>query len=330
MKINAAIIGTGIGLKHLDALKNSNIAKVKYLCEKNKTKINYLKKKFPNINIIKNEDIIFKDPNINLVSIASYDDYHYDQIIKAIKSNKNIFVEKPLCLKFSQLKKIKKLLKRKKLFISSNLVLRVNSLFNDIKKKINRDKIFYIEMDYIWGRKYKFNGWRSNTKNYNFTLGAAVHIFDLIIWLLGEKPKTIKSYGNNISTKNTKFKNNSLLVYILKFSNNLIVKVSANGGAIYEHYHELKIFQTDKTFLHSKLGSKIFKQRENILKQYDLSNGYPDKLNRKKLLQDFIKSIRNRKHRHIVPEQDIYDTMSICFAAERSLKKSKEVKIVYI
>ena len=76
MKINAAIIGTGIGLKHLDALKNSNIAKVKYLCEKNKTKINYLKKKFPNINIIKNEDIIFKDPNINLVSVASYDDYH--------------------------------------------------------------------------------------------------------------------------------------------------------------------------------------------------------------------------------------------------------------
>ena len=104
-----------------------------------------------------------------------------------------------------------------------------------------------------------------------------------------EKPKTIKSYGNNISTKNTKFKNNSLLVYILKFSNNLIVKVSANGGAIYEHYHELKIFQTDKTFLHSKLGSKkIFKQRENILKQYDLSNGYPDKLNRKNYFKTLL------------------------------------------
>ena len=39
--------------------------------------------------------------------------------------------------------------------MTSNLVLRVNSLFETLKKRINNKKIFYIEADYIWGRLKK-------------------------------------------------------------------------------------------------------------------------------------------------------------------------------
>ena len=71
-----------------------------------------------------------------MVSIASYDHDHYRQIVKSIKTNKNIIVEKPMCLNLSQLKKIYKLLKKKKkIKMTSNLVLRVNSLFETLKKK---------------------------------------------------------------------------------------------------------------------------------------------------------------------------------------------------
>ena len=48
-----------------------------------------------------------------------------------------------MCLTQKELNKIHMLLKKKKLKITSNLVLRVNDLFSKIKKKINKKKIFY-------------------------------------------------------------------------------------------------------------------------------------------------------------------------------------------
>tara|TARA_Y100000590_G_scaffold446013_1_gene578921 strand:- start:1055 stop:1408 length:354 start_codon:yes stop_codon:yes gene_type:complete len=115
MKIRAAIIGMGVGQKHFEAIENYKGSKVEIICERNSKKINLLKKKYPKKIFTNNENDIFKNKNINLVSIASYDNYHYSQIIKSLNSNKNIIVEKPMCLNLKQLKKIYYLLKKKKI-----------------------------------------------------------------------------------------------------------------------------------------------------------------------------------------------------------------------
>ena len=116
MKIKAAIIGMGVGQKHFDAIENYKGSKVEIICEKNKKKLSQLKKSFPNKIITSNENKIFNNKEINLVSIASYDNYHFKQILKSIYSNKNIIVEKPMCLNLLQLKKIYSLLKKKKTY----------------------------------------------------------------------------------------------------------------------------------------------------------------------------------------------------------------------
>ena len=102
MNIKAAIIGMGIGQKHFEAIENYKGAKVKIICEKDKKKILQLKKRFPNKIITNDENEIFNNKEINLVSIASHDDYHFNQILKSIKSNKHIIVEKPMCLNFHE------------------------------------------------------------------------------------------------------------------------------------------------------------------------------------------------------------------------------------
>ena len=140
-KISAGIIGFGIGQKHFEAIHKYKKAKVKVICEKNLKKIQYLKK-FPEIKITNNENDIFLDTDINLVSIASYDNYHYSQILKSIKNKKNIIVEKPMCLNSKQLNNIKKLISNSDLKIMSNMVLRVNDLFQNIKKKSQMIKYF--------------------------------------------------------------------------------------------------------------------------------------------------------------------------------------------
>ena len=185
-KISSAIIGFGIGQKHFEAIHKYKNSEVNIICEKDLNKLKHLKKKFPKIKITNNEDEIFLNKEINLVSIASYDNDHYKQILKCIKYKKNIIVEKPMCLSLKELKYIKRLILKSNLKITSNLVLRVNDLFLDIKKKIKKENIFYLEADYIWGRKNKLYGWRSNIKDYSVLLGAGIHVIDLVMWLLNK------------------------------------------------------------------------------------------------------------------------------------------------
>lgn len=328
MKINAAVIGSGIGIKHFEAINKYKKSKVSILCEKDKSKIFFLKKKYRNLKITSVENEIFQDKSINLVCIASYDNYHFSQIIKCIKYNKNIIVEKPMCLTITQLKKINNLLKKNtKIKIFSNLVLRVNSLFSNIRKKIDFKKVFYIEADYIWGRIHKLYEWRAKIKNFSLTLGAGIHVIDLVMWLLNKKPTSVRAYGNNLATKNTKFKKMSFVLYVLKFPNNILVKITANAAAKYNHFHELKIFQKDQTTVHSLKKTYILdnKNQEHLVKRL-----YPDKKNRKKLIQNFIDVLLDNKKKPIITYKEQIDLMTVCFAADQSLIRKKEINIHYL
>ena len=327
MKIIAAIIGMGIGQKHLEAIDNYKNSKVKIIYEKNKNRIKELRKKYPNKIVTSKEDEIFFDKEVNLVSIASYDQFHFNQILKCFKYKKNMIIEKPLCLNSNQLKKIYFLSKKNKdIKITSNLVLRTNSLFKDFKKRIRKQKIFYIEGDYIWGRKEKLFGWRSKIKEYSLTLGAGIHIIDLINWLTGLRPIAVYAVGNNKMTKGTSFKKNSLITMIFNFPNNILVKVSANGAAIYNHYHEIKIFLENQTLVNSRMGSYVI-NKDKISK---VKADYPDKKNRKKLIQNFIDTIKIKNTKPLISLKEQIDLMTICFAVDKSVKLNKKIKIDYL
>ena len=330
MKIVAAIIGAGVGLKHLAAINNYKNSLVKIICETNKKKAEFLKNKFPKIKITNNEDDIFLDKEINLVSIASYDNFHFPQIIKSIKNNKNIIIEKPMCLNILQLRRINQLLKKNKnVKITSNLPLRVNSFFLELKKKINKDSVYYIEADYIWGRPHKLLDWRSKIRDYSITLGAGIHVIDLVMWLLKSKPITVQSFGNNLAMKKTKFRKKSFALFVFEFSNNLIVKITANGASVYNHFHELKIFKKNETIVHSYAGTYSFKKNSKETTYKKINAIYPDKKNRKKLIQNFIDNLLDRNIKTVISFQEQIDLMNVCFAADRSMQSGKKIKIKY-
>mgnify|MGYP001420134157 CR=1 FL=1 len=88
MNICAAIIGMGIGQKHLEAIDKYKGSKVKVICEKNKNKVKLLKKIYPQKIFVNNYRDIFQYKDINLVSIASFDDDHFNQI-KIIDTRQN-------------------------------------------------------------------------------------------------------------------------------------------------------------------------------------------------------------------------------------------------
>ena len=81
--------------------------------------------------------------------------------------------------------------------------LRLSPRFDLLKNKITSrglGEIFHFEADYLYGRLEKLlSGWRSLDPNYSVTLGGAIHLVDLIMWLIEEKPNRVP--GRNRSQK---------------------------------------------------------------------------------------------------------------------------------
>lgn len=332
-KLNVGVIGLGVGAKHAHALylnKNVNLVS---LCDFDNKKLNLYKKIYKNCNFTNNSDDIFKNPNIDIVSIASYDNFHAKHILQAIKYNKHFFVEKPFCLTIKELKKIcSSLKKNKKITFSSNLVLRNNPSFIDLKKKIKTKvtgDIYYCEGDYNYGRINKIlYGWRGQIPFYSVVLGGAIHLIDLIIWLSNKKVRSVIAEGNKISTKNTKFKNYDLVSTLLKFEDGMISKVTSNFASVTPHHHILSVYGTRSTFFYNNKEIKSYKSRDDLI----LKNKKSKFSNKQKseILNSFIKSVYYQKDLKIVHENEIINLMSVCFAIEKSLKTKKWEKVNYI
>ena len=332
-KLNAAVIGLGVGAKHAQILNSDKSINLVTLCDLDIKKINFYKKKYKNCKFTTDSNKIFKDPNIDVVSIASYDNFHVHHILQSIKYKKNFFVEKPFCLSLSELNRIcQSLKKNKKIIFSSNLILRNKPIFLQLNKKIKKNKmgkIYYCEGDYNYGRLDKIiKGWRGTIPFYSVTLGGAIHLIDLIIWLTGKKVISVISEGNKISTQNTKFKHLDLVTSLLKFEGGMVAKVTSNFGSVTPHHHILNIYGTKSTFCYNNNEVKYFKSRK--LKNIKKINSHYSNNQKAQLLKSFIKNIYSQKKTKIVSEKEVINLMSVCLTIEKSLKTKKWEKVKYI
>ena len=121
----------------------------------------------PRIVVVEDAAIVVDDPSIDIVSIASFDDAHAAQVMRALDRGKHVFVEKPLCLTVEEFRAMEgRLTDNPKLRLSSNLILRASPRFIDLRQRIGEGgfgRLFNIEADYLYGRLEKLTaGWRSH------------------------------------------------------------------------------------------------------------------------------------------------------------------------
>ena len=331
--LNVGIIGMGIGEKHALAYQNHPMCNIKTICDFDLSKVKKIKKRIKVQKTSDNYRSVVRDKNIDLISIASFDNYHAKQIIESIKNQKHVFAEKPLCLTRNEMKKIHHALElHPNIKLSSNLVLRTNPRFQMIKDQIRTGKlgdISYLEGDYYWGRKTKFNGWRSRMDFYSIILGGAIHIIDLITWMLDEMPIEVHTMGNKIATINTPLKFNSFAVLLLKFKSGIIAKITANGGCVHPHYHSMKVFGTKKTFVQNLESSIWIDSSENNMIPKKILEPYPAKELRGEVITSFIDHILDESIDPIVTKKEVFDVMSVCFASEEAMETGKTVSVNY-
>lgn len=324
--LEAAVIGLGVGEKHIAGFEQDQRCQVSALCDIDQGKLAQVGNRYPGKRLTTNPEEILTDPSIDVVSIASYDDAHYEQVIKAIANDKHVFVEKPLCLHDAEYLDISRALAWKpNIRLSSNLILRRSPRFLALRQRIKAGELgqlYYAEADYNYGRLEKIvHGWRGAQPYYSVVHGGAVHMVDLLLWLTGGTVREVFAYGNRIVTKDTDLRFPDLVAALLHFGDGIVAKVTANFGCVFPHFHNLSVYGDKGTFLHGHSGAYFFKSRDRDLAPAQCQEAYPA-TEKGDLIPSFVSNILDGTPAEVTTS-DVLATMAVCLSIERSLRTGK-------
>jgi predicted dehydrogenase len=251
-----------------------------------------------------------------------------------LKAGKHVFVEKPLCQTMEQLHEIKRLWSAYggRIKLASNLVLRSAPLYRWLKESLlagDFGRIYSFDGEYLYGRIHKITeGWRSRVENYSVIEGGGIHMIDLMLWLVDERPQTAFSMGNRISTEGTGFRYNDFAACTLKMPSGLVARIVANFSCVHRHQHVVRIYGTKGTFLYDDMGARVHWTRDEAVEASPLNlPALP--VDKGDLIPDFVSAVLHDEDISS-QTQDVFDGLSIGAACDRALQTNGLETVAYV
>ena len=314
------IIGAGnfTSAMILPCLKR-NSAKLKYISSSTGLTGTVLAKKYNVSHSTTENDIIFKDEEVDLVLITTRHNSHAALAIEALRNGKNVFIEKPLALNKEELEKVIEVYKQSGKTITVGFNRRFAPLAAEMKKALgNADTpmniVATMNAGFIpskaWVHDMEVGGGR--------IIGEACHFIDLITYLTGSQVKSVCM--NALGTQPEENTDNASI--FLKYENgtNAVINYFANGSKAYakeriEVYHQERTLVLDNW---RKLKGYGFNNFNSASSGQD--KGHQNQFN---LL---IESVKNGGE-SIIPMSELVNTTLASFAAVESLKTGAWVNL---
>ena len=333
-KIGVAVIGLGVGEQHARAYLRTGHCKLMWLFDLDHDRARKLIKEFNTGKVADSYEQILEDPDVDVVSIASYDADHFAQVIAAFHSRKHVYVEKPVCRTLDEVHQVYKAWKGaggSQRALSSNLVLRAAPLYQRLQKYLSEGllgRIYAVDGEYLYGRLYKITeGWRSQEIDYSVMTGGGIHMIDLVLWLTGIRPVTIQAVGNRICTDQTTFRYKDFVTATAKMSNGAIARFTANFGCVHRHQHIIRIYGTKGTFLYDDAGARVHLSRDprNSATPWDDS---PLPATKGDLILNFIYGIMQCRDWTLEAETCL-NVATVCAICDEALRNENTIEVVY-
>ena len=221
------VIGAGsIGQRHISNLVKIIPRRSINVYDTEKSKMDFVSKKFKILSLSR---LTFD--NYDCLLVCTPTSTHAKLAIDGLKHGCHAFIEKPLSSNTKAVASLKKLAKKKNLFVFVGYNFRFNSGLNNIKKILHKKqlgKIISVSAEYgqylpDWRPFYDYRKCYSASK----LLGGGIihdssHELDYLIWLFGN-PKEIQS--NYIKTNILKTDVEAIAEIILKFKNNILGRI---------------------------------------------------------------------------------------------------------
>ena len=330
-KLKIGVIGLGVGEQHIIGYQRIPNVEVTDICDIDPSVLKIVGDRNDVPNRHQDYKQITENPNIDVVSIASYDNCHAIQAISAFENGKHVMIEKPLALNRHEAEAILRAQQDSGRFLSSNLILRKSPRFQELKNWIAKGyfgEIVTIEGDYLHQILWKLTqGWRGEMEFYCVTYGGGIHMIDLMRWLLDEEIVEVCGMSNKKLTRGSKFNFDDTVTNLLKFKSGTVGRTTSNLGAQRPQIHGLSVYGTEKSFINDTPHAKLF-HGDNSEDIEIVETNYPG-IDKFGLLPDFISSIRNGDEPE-VSAKDVFRVMDICFACYESLKAKKTVNVDYL
>ena len=330
-RLGVAVIGLGVGEQHARAYASLPTCRVVSVSDLNRARAERLAADL-SAEVRETADV-FRDPRTDIVSIASYDDDHFGQVIAALQACKHAFVEKPLCRSDAELRAVKDAWSAHgDRHVASNLVLRAAPLYLWLREAIGSGQlgeIYALDGDYLYGRVHKITDeWRSQVDDYSVMQGGGVHLVDLMLWLTGQRPVRVTAAGNKISTRNTAFRYADFVSAAYEFPSGLVARITANFGCVHRHQHVLRVFGTRATFIHDDRGARLHESRspDAVAAAVDLA---PEPASKGALIPQFVDAIVAGCGARSALQGEL-DVVAACVAADRALASHEPTEIAYV
>jgi predicted dehydrogenase len=325
--LRAAVIGLGVGEQHLAGYAAHPASEVVAVCDLDEAKL----ARHQGLRTTTDARELLTDPDIDIVSVASWDDAHFEQVRLALESGKHVFAEKPLVLHEHEAAAIAELLRRPGApRLSTNVPLRLSPRFVRLREMIGTGRLgelFHIEGDYDYGRRHKLtDGWRGRIPHYSVVLGGAIHMVDLVLWLTGLRvTEVIAAASNDIATRGTAFRHPDFVTATLRADGGATIKVNANLGSVSPHFHGLRVYGTEGTFVNGLPDAQLHTRDGIEARTETIADAYPG-VAKGDLIGPFVDSIVSGSPA-AVSEQDVFEVLAVCFAIDRAAASGGPVAV---
>lgn len=317
--LRAGVIGLGVGEQHIRGYADAG-CEVAVICDFDENRLAEVAARNPGPRTTTHPEEVLAD-DLDVVSIATWDNFHHDQVVGALATGKHVFVEKPICLSLDEARAIRAALARApELRLSSNLPLRGSPRFVQLRELVRSGALgtpYYAEADYLYGRRWKITrGWRGKIPFYSVVHGGAVHLVDLLHWVTGDRVVEVTASGSEVATRGTQFRYDDVVVATLVFESGLMAKVSSNYSCVHPHFHAVKVFGTTGTFVNGMNDAALFRREDDAaeIREERLATAYPG-IAKSVLIPPFVDAIRDGTAPPVTVDE-IFETMAVCFAIE--------------
>lgn len=225
-KIRFAIVGCGaIAARH--AMHIQTYGQLVAICDILENKANVFSQQYRVPYYLSLEDLLYKEPAIDVVVICTPNGLHASQAIYALENGFHVLVEKPMALTVSDCERMMRAATRSGKQLFTVMQNRFNPPVRAVKQMLDNGsfgKLYSMQLTCLWNRDdqyYQNSPWRG-TKDMDggvlFTQFS--HFIDLLYWFFGEV-NIVKAIAENVAHENVT-KIDDCGAVVLKFANGMI------------------------------------------------------------------------------------------------------------
>jgi len=301
--LKVAIIGFGYWgpnlVRNFSGNKNFVVAKV---ADFRQERLDFLRRTYPAIEITTNPEIIFNDPAIDAIAVATPVFTHFQFAKAALKNGKHVLLEKPMTSSSQEAEELIGLAEKKNLSLMVDHTYLYTGAVQKMKQLIDSDTIGKIK--YLDSTRINLGLFQPDI---NVLWDLAPHDISILTHLVSEKPYSLNATGashtkngfENIAFLTVNFESNLIAHFNCSWSSPVKIRLMLLGGdkkmIVYndlEPTEKIKIYDTG-------YNVKTDEEKQRLLVDYRTGDIFIPKTPNTEALalmaEDFAQSILNNR-----------------------------------